>query len=772
MERLSSKAQGKQVAEVIGLICASLSARLEPTSTNASDISGSAAEDEGNDDYMSTDDAFDEPDDMSSDEEYEIDLDATLMRAPPSPLPDRDPNSLKQLKRHLKQASALGLFICLPSTNLEEVIPGTFSMAVRVSKLGIHDEALEAWGLKSSEFVVMLVRCFVQYPSADRILELPSDQTTIQFRIGKCTSPRPSLGSVLSAFPQGEEKEDMTQSESPTQLESLDGGAFVPLYVSRSLDFLLNHEFPSLLRLRRSQGLSWDQAQKHKVSIAKGRHVKTRDSELEATDEATRMTVHTVETEGIEEIEEFHTNLDWMQHDYALDDEKDFNILVVAMQFALKRLVRCTKYCMVCHQRTYTAFEAVKPYVCDSSLCLFQYLALGFGPSIEHEIINHPFVVDLLVSFFFSANLANRIREFPTGLGLKSCLIGSPQDPGPYLRVEFCLSARVIYFNADDFDSYCSIKKGDAVTVMVKQDTPVRPVRVSSPGNASNATAPPAESSTSTPFLPGTLGSRINDLGNPYDLNMVYICIIESIEQQAFRFHLADARVSYDAAYVSSGRPKIELPPDGWQKAVVFKHDRDIDGLKELDRRTALHNLSCGIPSVLEMKAYLEAKPGRQLSSWKRMETSAYTLLNWIVATNRSFIVQDGPVPKIDGISRGTSQDGNKVVGMGEEWMQFRFAQGSPGKEQRFMEEMGQFNADGMEKKKYPSLFLWHGSPISNWHSIIRSGLDFANSLHGRAYGDGVYFSNDVKVSLTYTGAAASKPNVSNVSKKPLLPQY
>ena len=39
-----------------------------------------------------------------------------------------------------------------------------------------------------------------------------------------------------------------------------------------------------------------------------------------------------------------------------------------------------------------------------------------------------------------------------------------------------------------------------------------------------------------------------------------------------------------------------------------------------------------------------------------------------------------------------------------------------------------------------------------NWHGIIREGLHFKDKLHGRAFGDGVYFSNSYEVSQGYTG--------------------
>ena len=84
----------------------------------------------------------------------------------------------------------------------------------------------------------------------------------------------------------------------------------------------------------------------------------------------------------------------------------------------MRYLLRCTEFCLVCHDKIEGGFEALKPYVCNKPLCLYQYMSLGFGPSVEHEIITQPYVVDLLVSFCYTAALNRRLREYPTGMSL------------------------------------------------------------------------------------------------------------------------------------------------------------------------------------------------------------------------------------------------------------------------------------------------------------------------------------------------------------------
>jgi len=43
-------------------------------------------------------------------------------------------------------------------------------------------------------------------------------------------------------------------------------------------------------------------------------------------------------------------------------------------------------------------------------------MALGFGPSMEYEILSQPSVVDLLISFCWVSATYSKLDEFPVGL--------------------------------------------------------------------------------------------------------------------------------------------------------------------------------------------------------------------------------------------------------------------------------------------------------------------------------------------------------------------
>ena len=52
------------------------------------------------------------------------------------------------------------------------------------------------------------------------------------------------------------------------------------------------------------------------------------------------------------------------------------------------------------------------------------------------------------------------------------------------------------------------------------------------------------------------------------------------------------------------------------------------------------------------------------------------------------------------------------------------------------------------------SVFLWHGSNGSRWHSIIRNGLKnmtYDDCVHGAASGPGIYLASDEYVSTSYS---------------------
>jgi ubiquitin-conjugating enzyme E2 Q len=187
--------------------------------------------------------------------------------------------------------------------------------------------------------------------------------------------------------------------------------------------------------------------------------------------------------------------------------------------------------------------------------------------------------------------------------------------------------------------------------------------------------------------------------------------------------------------------------------AEMLIYDHNFDDMNNTEKAETILMLLDTLPSVKEMREYIlrhRRSSEASLSAWvDRISPAAFGILRWIVASNRSCIVQVDKFPgekDCNGMNNNIQPD-QRVKGM-DLYIQFRFAQGAPDKERRFMKCLQDTQQRlGLE---FSSLFAWHGSPLHNWHSIIRTGLDFAEIAHGRAFGHGVYHSQSLETSLAY----------------------
>lgn len=217
-----------------------------------------------------------------------------------------------------------------------------------------------------------------------------------------------------------------------------------------------------------------------------------------------------------------------------------------------------------------------------------------------------------------------------------------------------------------------------------------------------------------------------------------------------------------DAPVVAT--PATTPPPPFLIPATFQVYNQNFDDMDDVSKSETIVTLLETLPSVLEMRTYLTQQCRRSepsLLAWKdRVSPAALGLLRWIIASNRSCIVQVDKCPGQDDqdAAKAKVKLDQRISGISEHWIQFRFAQGAPDKEQKFLNALKaqQANLD----PKHPTLFAWHGSPLQNWHSIIRSGLDFKETIHGRAFGHGVYHAIDQNTSVGYAAPSTVSRNV------------
>jgi len=357
-------------------------------------------------------------------------------------------------------------------------------------------------------------------------------------------------------------------------------------------------------------------------------------------------------------------------------------------------------------------------------------MGLGFGPSIEWEILSQPYVVDLLVSFCYAQAQAGKLKDFPIGIDLKVPLLPKYMDG-------FVNPTRSIYQPARQSSTV-------AQTSILLQ----APHRVPYNGHKYELLFPALDKSNGH-------GLRKGD----------FIALVEDEKLSDLMYHQVE-EVSLPSVKLGppistteanrDGRSVVE-PSNAFQDVDCYTFSHNFDDLSDDHKCKAIMSLLDTLPSVKEMRQYLKTHSVGQDSSlrqWReRMIPSALNIFRWIIASNRSCIMQVDTLLDDNKLADGADYSEDRISGM-DDYMQFRFAQGAPDKEQRFVDCVKEETGNNA----FPTLFAWHGSPLCNWHSIIREGLHFKDTVHGRAYGHGVYMSPQAGTSSSYMGNFGRQP--------------
>lgn len=624
---------------------------------------------------------------------------------------------------------------------------GFVTISCRVAKLGISDEALQAWHLERSQYFVVVIRYTEGYKSLDSLLGSgTSHGSGMQLRVGLSDKYKIALHEAIAAFAQLEDKSKSRKLVPSDAADSAKIGGLGRVFIGRPLDELMNERLVTLLKYRSAMGFPWGGAEDF-FNDHMGRNL----TEEDRFDDGYWV------PDGSHHIASLPT---LVTQDHFGDQRKEKSFPLLAIQFALRHLVRCTEFCLVCHCKVEADFEALKPYVCSKPLCLYQYMSLGFGPSIEHEIITQPHVVDLLISFCYTSASNRRLVHLPIGMALmvpSPSLVKGGDEASPFpITSPFPPMPNHHYGMIDSGDPELEARKTkkraqDVLTYKAKFDQPKMELvfatgsdKVLHPGNwitfnlqdqryhcrvidVVHPTArlgPPVVRSSgkaARPQQPTTL----------------------SISQR----HLSGTTIANIPPTITPAAtppPVIDISPSQLPEISFAVYDQNFDDLDDFEKASSICMMLDNLPSVQQMGDFLRSKGGQDTSlrNWAdRISPAALGVLRWIIASNRSCIIQ---VDSLDGSSRKSEERVSGMVG----WMQFRFAQGAPDKEQRFVTSI----KETTEQQRYPTMFAWHGSPLHNWHGIVREGLHFKKADHGRAFGDGCYHSLEASTSLGYSG--------------------
>ena len=148
-----------------------------------------------------------------------------------------------------------------------------------------------------------------------------------------------------------------------------------------------------------------------------------------------------------------------------------------------------------------------------------------------------------------------------------------------------------------------------------------------------------------------------------------------------------------------------------------------------------------GMPPVSTMREWVN-KGDSLRNKLDELDGRLYPLLRWVLCSMR------GHLRFVDG-------DADEGIPQLAHLKQFVLLCSKPETEATF-QELAKTN----EVK-----FAFHGSPVSNWHSILRNGLNFNKTTHGRAYGHGIYMATNAATSMGYMGGNVRASAVSSTSQ-------
>ncbi|GAA5975703.1 hypothetical protein JCM11641_005842 [Rhodosporidiobolus odoratus] len=303
----------------------------------------------------------------------------------------QDSEMMKVLRSDFKDLIAAGY---RPGFTRVSELDLVVSVSKKVNSLGVPARALQAWDaqLITGEvvYLVLLMNFGSKYP-------VDQDNMTsgqVRFKVGISRKYKPNKTAVAAAF----------RSHSSNTYTK---GEFEAISLSAPLDALLNTKFQEILFTRRCNvRCGWAAAEQHCFGVERnGMEVDRKKAKLADKEEKDTAEAHA------------HT----LPTDPMSNTKTSSNFPLLAFSYLVRRFIMCPRYCLNCWRRSDENLSALKPFVCDTPLCLFQLIALGLGPSLEHEIITNTASVDLLVQLCYIAAKEYTLKDelLPDGLELK-----------------------------------------------------------------------------------------------------------------------------------------------------------------------------------------------------------------------------------------------------------------------------------------------------------------------------------------------------------------
>jgi ubiquitin-conjugating enzyme E2 Q len=351
LSRLADESGGLTVSSLFECVAAALHTALEDGS-NGNPISVEEEEPLSEDCGQDQDDS-DEYDDEAWPDDFETQRSQTTFKRY-SINPEAAKKLNKRIRQDVRAIRTAGFYgkVCLSPSIFKsdhDVIAGilhgmkadsqscVLSISIRIRRLGLSEEAIQAWDLQKNQYAILLIRYLSGYKTYDAVISEPPSSHGIEFRVGVSHSRRPTVTQAMAAFANS----NGTIREDPEDGYSGQGFAqpdFHRLFISGSLNEFMNTQLSSLVKIRNSTGTGWDGAKRF-FQENQGRA--NSSISLSSNDASGEL------YSGISSTQTEQPTIVTADH-LADANGVPLSYPLIAMQFFIRYLTRCTEFCLVC----------------------------------------------------------------------------------------------------------------------------------------------------------------------------------------------------------------------------------------------------------------------------------------------------------------------------------------------------------------------------------------------------------------------------------------
>lgn len=235
---------------------------LDLDDTDPMDVDGSdpEADFEGDDD---DDDPGYTDDDWDSDPQQQSHQPSTTKRNFSNPKDRASTIALNQrIRRDLGYAKQVGFRVGHLGQLLNNGKDSFVTVSCRIAKLGISEEALQAWHLDANLYYALVIRFTSGYRTYAQLAHDESfyGENSVHVRVGLSRRYKITLSEAVDAFSKTTEK-SRESNKSDAEAVEVSKEGLKPFFISRTLNELLGEKLLTLLRYRDRFAFGWDGAE-------------------------------------------------------------------------------------------------------------------------------------------------------------------------------------------------------------------------------------------------------------------------------------------------------------------------------------------------------------------------------------------------------------------------------------------------------------------------------------------------------------------------------